>query len=236
MTNAAGSLPSNSTYRGSTPAARHARSDSGRRGLALVERDGVEQALLSNVGNKPVELGALDQRQHFGERMKALTVMLLTFLSATRRDTSLVCGCASLFNSPELDGGRDTDRARLQWPLDFAARSLAAILLKPTPRFRARAIELGWIAAQPSAGKRCRRMRSAARGASIVCSFHRIGRRFFRLTWPKMLIGPEGAHSWQMSIFGRIEHLRQRPYPSAVHPGLLCFDPEAALGSPHRRP
>ena len=38
--------------------------------LALVKRDGVEQALLSDVGNKPVELGALDQRQHFGERMK----------------------------------------------------------------------------------------------------------------------------------------------------------------------
>jgi hypothetical protein len=37
--------------------------------LALIERDCVEQALLGNVGDEPVELGALQQRQQIGEEL-----------------------------------------------------------------------------------------------------------------------------------------------------------------------
>jgi hypothetical protein len=44
--------------------------DFGRREPFVVKRDRIEQAMFPNVGHEPVELGALDQRQHVSERMK----------------------------------------------------------------------------------------------------------------------------------------------------------------------
>ena len=48
---------------------------------ALIGRNGVEQALLGNVGNEPIELGALHQRQYVGERVKWFCSHVCTVLS-----------------------------------------------------------------------------------------------------------------------------------------------------------